>query len=172
MNPLLAEVIDQQLRSLKWIYAVMGASVLGMFTATLILGPPEWMGLNPEILLWTELGLLFLGALLLGLALPIVRARLLDPARVRRLPAKTLAAWGLPDRIDERLGRQAVFLTRYTAGCVVSWGLAAASGLYGLVARMLGASAPVAGVLLAAAVFVLVLLPPHSKWLRETVENL
>ena len=163
MNPVVAEVIEKQIKSLKWIYGVMVFTVLGTFAVTLLLGAPAGPGGDSGILLWTQLGLGAFGAVLLGLILPITRARLLDPVRVKNAPEDKLAAWGLPKSIDPQIGRQAVYLTRYTAGCVISWGLAAACGLYGLVARMLGSSPLTAG---------LVLLPPRGQWLRETVERI
>lgn len=172
MNPVVAEVVEKQIKSLKWIYAVMALTVLGTFTATLVLAPPADPGAGSGVLLWTQLGLGVFGALLLGLILPLARARLLNPDRVKNASAEQLANWGLPPNIDPQIGRQAVYLTRYTAGSVISWGLAAANGLYGLIARMLGSPALISGFFLAAAVFVLVLLPPRSKWLRDTVERI
>jgi hypothetical protein len=172
MNPVVAEVVEKQIKSLKWIYAVMAVTVLGTFAVTLVLGSPAGDGSESGILLWTQLGLGVFGALLLGLLLPIVRARLLNPDRVRNATGEQLANWGLPENIDPQIGRQAVYLTRYTAGSVITWGLAAATGLYGLVARMLGSTPLVSGLFLAAAVFVLVLLPPRGQWLRETVEKI
>jgi hypothetical protein len=83
-----------------------------------------------------------------------------------------MTAWGVPEEVETNLGRQAVFLTRYTAGCVIAWGLGASVGLYGLVVRMLGASAPVAGAFLAASVFVTFLLPPRANWVSEVVRSL
>lgn len=172
MNPIVAEVVEKQIKSLKWIYGVMALTVLGTFVVTLVLGTTADAGADSGILLWTQLGLGVFGALLLGLILPITRSRLLDPDRVRNASEEKLSSWGLPKNIDPQIGRQAVYLTRYTAGNVISWGLAAATGLYGLVARMLGSPALVSGLFLAAAVFVLVLLPPRSQWLRDTVEKI
>lgn len=172
MNPIVAEVVEKQIKSLKWIYAVMSITVVATFIVTLVLDSPADAAPEGGILLWTQLGLGVFGALLLGLVLPIARARLLDPDRVKNASKEQMAKWGLPDNIDPQIGRQAVYLTRYTAGSVVSWGLAAANGLYGLVARMLGSTPVVAALFLAAAVFVLVLLPPRTQWLRETVERI
>jgi hypothetical protein len=172
MNPIVAEVVDKQIKSLKWIYAVMSVTVLGTFLVTLLLDSPADPGSGTNILLWTQLGLGVFGALLLGLILPIARARLLNPDRVKNASDEQLATWGLPKNIDPQIGRQAVYLTRYTAGSVISWGLSAATGLYGLVARMLGSTPLISGLFIAAAVFVLVLLPPRAQWLRDTVERI
>ena len=172
MIAIVAEVVEKQIKSLKWIYAVMSLTVVATLIVTLVLDSPAEAAPESSILLWTQLGLGVFGALLLGLLLPIVRARLLNPDRVKNASPEQLANWGLPDNIDPQIGRQAVYLTRYTAGCVVSWGLAAATGLYGLVARMLGSTTLIAALFLAAAVFVLVLLPPRDQWLRETVERI
>ncbi len=172
MHPIVAEVVEKQIKSLKWIYAVMAFTVAGTFAVTLVLSAPADASGGSGILLWTQLGLGAFGALLLGLVLPLARARLLNPDRVKNATGEQLANWGLPDDIDPQIGRQAVYLTRYTAGSVISWGLAAATGLYGLIARMLGSPPIISGLFLAAAVFVLVLLPPRSQWLRDTVERI
>lgn len=172
MNPIVAEVLEKQIKSLKWIYTVMSVTVLATFVITLLLDSPVDAGSGSNILLWTQLGLGVFAALLLFLILPLARARLLNPDRVRNASEEQLAKWGLPDNIDPQIGRQAVYLTRYTAGSVISWGLAAATGLYGLVARMLGSTPIISGLFLAAAIFVLVLLPPRAQWLRETVERI
>jgi hypothetical protein len=172
MNPIVAEVVEKQIKSLKWIYAVMSITVLATLAITLVLDSPAGATSESSLLLWTQLGLGVFGVLLLAVVLPIARARLLNPDRVKNASDQQLASWGLPDNIDPQIGRQAVYLTRYTAGSVVSWGLAAATGLYGLVARMLGSTSVIAALFLAAAVFVLVLLPPRSQWLRETVERI
>ena len=172
MNPIVAEVVEKQIKSMKWIYGVMAFTVLATFVITLLLDTPDAAGADSGILLWTQLGLGVFAALLLGLILPITRARLLNPNRIKNASEEKLASWGLPKNIDPQIGRQAVYLTRYTAGSVISWGLAAATGLYGLVARMLGSTALVSGLFLATAVFVLVLLPPRGQWLRDTVEKI
>lgn len=172
MIGIVAEVVEKQIKSLKWIYAVMSATVLATLIVTLVLDSPAEAASENRLLLWTQLGLGIFGALLLGLLLPIARSRLLNPDRVRNASAEQLASWGLPENLDPQIGRQAVYLTRYTAGSVVSWGLAAATGLYGLVARMLGSTTIIAALFLAAAVFVLLLLPPRAQWLRETVERI
>ena len=172
MNPIVAEVVEKQVRSLKWIYAVMTATVVATLVITFILDSPAEAASDSGILLWTQVGLAVFAALLLAVILPLARSRLLNPDRVRNAPADQLSKWGLPENINPQIGRQAVYLTRYTAGSVVSWGLAAATGLYGLVARMLGSTTIVAALFLAAAVFVLVLLPPRAQWLRETVERI
>jgi hypothetical protein len=88
-----------------------------------------------------------------------------DPAQLK--------AWGLPDHVLQvSVGRQAVYLTRYTAGSVLSWGLCASVGLYGLVARMLGAPGLLAASFLAATVAVMVLLAPRAAVVRQQVEAL
>jgi multidrug efflux pump subunit AcrB len=172
MNQIVAEVVEKQIKSLKWIYGVMAVTVLATFVVTLVLDPGTDAGADSGILLWTQLGLGVFAALLLSLILPITRARLLNPDRVKNASEEKLSSWGLPKNIDPQIGRQAVYLTRHTAGSVISWGLAAATGLYGLVARMLGSPALVSGLFLAAAVFVLILLPPRGQWLRDTVEKI
>ena len=172
MIGIVAEVVEKQIKSLKWIYAVMSATVLATLVITMVLDSPAEAAGESSILLWTQLGLGVFGVLLLAVVLPIARARLMNPDRVKNASAEQLASWGLPENIDPQIGRQAVYLTRYTAGSVVSWGLAAATGLYGLVARMLGSTTIIAALFLAAAVFVLVLLPPRAQWPRETVERI
>jgi hypothetical protein len=170
MHPIVANVAEKQIKSLKWIYGIMALTVMGTSSVTLLLGPPADVGAGFGILQWTQLGLGIFGALLLGLILPVTRARLLNPDRVKNASDKQLATWGLPNNINPQIGRQAIYLTRYTAGSVISWGLATATGLYGLIVRMLGSPALVSGFFLAAAILVLVLLPPRRQWLFETIE--
>lgn len=172
MNPLVAEVLEKQMRSLRRIYLVMGILVLGIIVATLILGTRTGLTLQSATLLWAQGILGLLSLLLLALVLPLVRSRLLDSKRVRDAGPEMLKAWGVPADIEPNIGFQAVYLTRYTAGCVISWGLTASVGLYGLVAGMLGASPWVAGLFLAAAVFVLLLLPPREGWIRKEMAKL
>ncbi len=171
MHPLLDEIFSRQVRSLFWIYSVIALLLLGLCGVCVIVSAPSaW--LRSPYLPFAEAGLGLLAVLLLGAAVPLARRRLLDPGRVKRAGPGMLSAWGLPAEVDPVLGRQAVFLTRYTAGCVISWGLAASVGLYGLVVRMLGASTIVTGGFLAAAVFVYALLPPVAKGLRRTLAEL
>ncbi len=170
MHALLEQIFSRQVRSLIWIYSVIASLLLGLCAVCIIIGSPSAWLLSPY-LPWTEAGLSLLAVLLLGVAVPLARRRLLDPGHVRRAGPETLVAWGLPAGVDPILGRQAVFLTRYTAGCVISWGLAASVGLYGLVVRMLGASAPVTGGFLAAAVFAYALLPPLTTDLRKALAD-
>jgi hypothetical protein len=172
MNPIVLEVLLKQIRSLRRIYLVMLACILAIVVATLALGPPGMTVVHSSTLYWAELGLALLAILLVGLVMPLARRRLLDPERVRTAEADMLKAWGLSEQVEPTIGRQAVYLTRYTAGCVISWGLAASVGLYGLVAGMLGAHAAVTGLFLAASIFTLLLLPPRGEWLKGAMEKL
>lgn len=171
MHKLLEQIFSRQARSLVWIYAVLAVLLLGLCALCVVIGPPYGWLRSPS-LAWAEAGLGLLALLILAGAVPLARRRLLDPGRVARAGRKALTGWGLPEDVDLVLGRQAVFLTRYTAGCVISWGLAASVGLYGLVVRMLGSSALVTGGFLAAAVFVYALLPPLKANLREKLAGL
>ena len=128
--------------------------------------------LNPGGSQLVELILTGLAALLLFALLPWLRLRMLSPARVMRADREQLARWGLPEELPLRLGRPAVYLTRYTAGCVLSWGLSVAVALYGLVASMLGARPLIAGLLFAAATFFLLLLPPAGNKLRVQLKRM
>ncbi|MBN2496561.1 MAG: hypothetical protein JXR96_18350 [Deltaproteobacteria bacterium] len=161
LHPVVAEVLAHQLRSLRWIYGIMAALLAAIVLVAVLIGPP--MGAEHGRRWWIEAGLAALAACLLAVVLPLSRRRLLRPERVLRAGRQQLTGWGLPEDIDLRLGRQAVYLTRYSAGCVLSWGLAAAVALYGLVALMLGTSMYFAGAYFAAATFVLVLLPPERR---------
>ena len=172
MNRLVVEVYEKQLRSLKWIYVIIVVCVLGICSVTIVLGPPLGVIVKPSSLLLVEL---ILGGLAAGLTLivvPLSRQKLCNPDRVRRAPAEQLQSWGLPADIDPVIGRQAVFLTRYTAGCIISWGLSASVGLYGLITRMLGSNAPISGLFLSLAVFFLLILPPRGQWLKEKLSAL
>jgi hypothetical protein len=170
LHPRVAEVAAGQLRTLRGIYIGLGGLILAILIATLVLGAPLRGG--AEGTWWIELALGLLSLLLLGLLLPLLRRRLLGTARLQRLDAAALERLGLPAELDRRIGRQAVYLTRYTAGCVVSWGLCAAVALYGLVVRMLGAGAWETGGFFALAVFVLALLPPQRQRLFAALESL
>jgi hypothetical protein len=144
----------------------------GIVAGTLLPASLAGLGVRTPILLWSEVILGILAGALLVVVVPLVRRRLLSPERVRSAEPETFKSWGLPEDIPPAIARPAIFLTRYTAGCVVTWGLAAAVGLYGLVARLLGAPSVLAGALLAAGVFVLLLLPPRKAWVRQQVESL
>jgi len=171
LHVLVRQVAERQLHALGLIRLGLGGLTLVMLASALVLGAPLDAGLGLGAPLWLEGGLVGLGALLLAVAVPLSRRRLLAPARVQAADREQLEAWGLPKDVPLRVGRQAVFLTRYTAGCVVAWGLASAVGLYGLMAGLLGASAWVTGVLFAAAAFTLVLLPAERARLFAILEE-
>ncbi len=172
MISIVASVLDRQMRSLRRIYLVMILCVLGIIVATLALGVGAGLPLQSGTLLWAELFLGGFSVLLLGLVMPLVRRRLLSSSRLRAAGPEMLKAWGVPEDIQPAIGFQAVYLTRYTAGCVISWGLTASVGLYGLVAGLLGADPMIAGLFLAASVFVMLVLPPRAEWLRLEIEKL
>jgi hypothetical protein len=172
MNRLVVEVYQNQLRSLKWIYAIIFMCVLGICAVTIVLGPPLVAIVQASTLLVVELILGGLAAGLIFVVVPLSRKKLCSPDRVRTAAPEQLQSWGLPADIDQVIGRQAVFLTRYTAGCVISWGLSASVGLYGLITRMLGSPAAISGIFLALAVFFLMLLPPRGQWLKEKLQVL
>jgi hypothetical protein len=171
LHPLVRQVTERQLRSLGFIRLGLGALTLAMLASALWLGAPLDAGLGLGAPGWLEAGLGGFGLALLAGVVPLARRRLLDPARVQAAGAAQLEAWGLPPDVPLRVGRQAVYLTRYTAGCVVAWGLASAVGLYGLMAGLLGASVWVTGALFAAAAFTQVLLPPERARLVATLES-
>jgi hypothetical protein len=150
----------------------MGVCVAGVVVATLVLGAPELAVLDPHLLFWAEVALGALAAVLLALVMPVARRRLLDPERVRRADPAALKSWGVSAEIDPAVARQAVYLTRYTAGCVISWGLSASVALYGLVAGMLGTHPAITGAFLAASVFALLMLPPVESRVRLVLEGL
>jgi len=170
--PIVAEVFEKQLKSLRRIYLVMNGCLVGIIVVTLVLGSRDGVPLKSNTLLWAQISLAGFSVLLLGLVLPLIRRRLLSSKRVQKAGPEMLKAWGVPEEIHPVIGAQAVFLTRYTAGCVISWGLTASVGLYGLVAGMLGADPAVAGLFLAGSVFVMLILPPRPKWLRQEIERL
>ena len=171
MNAIIEEITVQQLRSLRWIYGVMGALTLTMLVSAWLLGPASPTFHDSGSLLVEGL-LGGLACLLLFVLLPWLRRRMLDSQRVLEADPRTLQRWGLPEGVPPHLGRPAIYLTRYTAGCVLSWGLSAAVALYGLVASMLGARSLVAGLLFSAATFCLLLLPPDGKKLRQLLKKL
>jgi len=162
------QVTERQLRSLGLIRLGLGGLTLAMLASALLLGAPLAAGLGAPG--WLEAGLGGLALVLLAGAVPLARRRLLAPARVLLADRAQLEAWGLPADVPLRVGRQAVYLTRYTAGCVVAWGLGSAVGLYGLLAGLLGASPWVTGSLFAGAAFTLVLLPPERARLLSALE--
>ncbi len=159
IHPLVEQVAERQLRSLKIIYGVLGLLLAAILVVTLVLGDP--LGPQAADMLWLEAALAGLSLLLLALVVPLTRRKMLSTGRLKRADPKELTQVGLPEGIDPRIGRQAVYLTRYTAGCVITWGLCVSVGLYGLVARMMGSSGLVTGGFFAAAAFVLLLLPPQ-----------
>lgn len=172
MNPVIEEVLTRQLRSLKRIYLVMVFLCAAIVAATLALGDPAGRLAAQTTLWWAQAGLGLLGLLLLAVVVPLSRSRLLDPGRVRAAGPALLRSWGLSEAIAPQIARQAVFLTRYTAGCVVSWGLAVSVALYGLVASLLGACPAATGAFLAASVFTLLLLPPRAERVRRGMEQM
>ena len=172
MNPVMEEVLARQLRSLKRIYLVMCVLCAGVVVAALVLGGPAGRLAGQTTLWWAQAALGLLGAVLLAVVVPLSRRRLLDPGRVREAGPDLLRSWGLSEAIAPQIARQAVYLTRFTAGCVVSWGLAASVALYGLVASLLGAHPAVTGAFLAAAVFTLLLLPPGAGQVRRGMERM
>jgi len=170
--PIVAEVFERQVRSLRRIYGVMIGCLAAIIAVTLVLGSGETVPVQGDTLTWALAALGGFSLLLLGVVVPLARRRLMSPARIRTAGPDMLRAWGVPEDIPRSIGFQAVFLTRYTAGCVISWGLTASIGLYGLVAGMLGATPAMAGLFLAAAVFVILVLPPRAGWLRDEIEKL
>ena len=169
MNPLVTDVLERQLRSLRRLYGILLALAAGLGVATFLVPVPEGLNVPGGLpLVETAMGVLCAGMLLL--AVPLSRRRLLDPARARAVDAAGLVSWGLPADIDPTIGRQAVYLTRYSAGCVVTWGLAASVGLYGVVSRLMGAWLPVAAIFTAASLFTLLLLPPRIDSARRGLE--
>jgi hypothetical protein len=170
LHPLVREVAARQLRALAGIHLGLGGLTGVMLGSALWLGAPLDLGLGPASPGWFELMLGALAVGLLAFGVPLSRRRLLAPALVQRADRARLEAWGLPEDVPLRVGRQAVYLTRYTAGCVVAWGLASAVALYGLMASLLGASPWVVGALFGAAAFTLVLLPARKGPLVRTLE--
>ncbi len=167
MTALIEEITRKQLRSLRLIFGVLVTLVL------LLVASSWWLGSSTAAgTIWVEVILGSLAAILIGVLLPWQRRRMMDIERVRHADEDLLQRWGLPPDVDLHLGRPAVYLTRYTAGCVLSWGLSAAVALYGLVARMLGAGALVSGLFFATATFSLLLLPPDGKKLRQRLTQL
>jgi len=172
VNPLIEEILARQLRSLRRIHAVILVLVLVMCAGAILIESPSLGFASPVTLTWLEVVLALLGIALVAIIIPLSRRRLLNPDMVRRAKSDTLQAWGVPQEIDPTIGRQAIFLTRYTAGCVITWGLGASVGLYGLIARLIGSSAAVTAGFLALAIFVLVLLPPRADRAREALNGL
>lgn len=160
LHPLVEQVAERQLASLKIIYCVLAGLLVAILIVTLVLGDPLGPDLAAEVV-WLEATLAGLSLLLLALVVPLSRRKMLATDRLRRADPQELTRVGLPEGIDPRIGRQAVYLTRYTAGCVISWGLCVSVGLYGLVARMMGSTGLVTGAFFAASAFVLLLLPPQ-----------
>jgi len=175
LHPLVAEVAERQHRLLRIIYAALAGLLLAALATTLLLDPPALDLDVPSLgdpFAWITWSLLCFAGILLGVCLPFVRSRLLAVARVQTADRRLLQAAGLPEDIDPTIGRQALYLTRFTAGMVLSWGLGAAVGLYGLVARMLGANALATGVFFALSALTLALLPPDRRRLERALASL
>jgi len=170
LHPLVVEVADRQFSALKGIYLVLAGLLLAILVTTIILGAPFDSG-GSAGLWWIEALLAGLSVLLLGLVMPLARRRFMGTDRLQKASAEDLQAAGLPAGIDLRICRQALYLTRYTAGCVITWGLCSAVGLYGLVARMMGAGALETGLFFALAAFAMALLPPDRARLTAALEG-
>jgi hypothetical protein len=170
LHPLVSEVSQRQFKTLKLIYLVLTILLMAILVVTLVLGSPMDSS-SMGGLLWLEALLAGLSLAMLGLLIPLARKRLLSTERLAKATEQELSSAGLPEGIDPRIGRQAVYLTRYTAGCVITWGLCTAVGMYGLVARMMGAGALETGGFFAVATFVLVLLPPDRCKLNSALES-
>ncbi|RLB59178.1 MAG: hypothetical protein DRI34_02715 [Deltaproteobacteria bacterium] len=163
LHPLVAEVASQQFATLRRIHVVFLLLLVVLAAVVIWLSPPferASLGLPPGP---GEYLLLLAGLLVALVVIPLLRLRLLDTGRVARAGERQLAGWGLPRGVPAPLGRQAVYLSRYTAGSVMSWALAVSLALYGLVARLLGSGALLAALLLATAAFLLVWLGPDRK---------
>lgn len=172
LHPLVARVAGQQLTTLRRIHVVFLLLLLALAAAIIWLAPPferADLGLEPGPV---EYLLLLAGLLVALVVVPLLRWRLLDNRRVARAGERLLAGWGLPRGVPLPIGRQAVYLSRYTAGSVMSWALAVSLALYGLVGRLLGSGTLVAGLLLAAAAFLLVWLWPDRARLAQALVEL
>jgi MFS family permease len=169
MNPIVYEIFEKQMRSLVWIFIAMYVFLAITAGFGIFIG---FQNVDLRYSTWVNSILAILSAVLLGLVLPIARRRLLDPKRVRNAAPEKLVSWGLPKNIEPTIGKQAAFLTRYSAGCVISWGLALSIGIYGLVSSIMGSSLIIVGLFFAAAAISLGIFPPKKKWVEEVMDEL
>ncbi len=170
LHPLFVDILERQLRALWRIRVGMLLFVLAVSLAGFLLPAPEgW--LPARTVWWCEIGLGGLSVALLLAALVALR-RLGDAGRVARAGADELRGYGLPEGLDLALSRQAVFLTRASAGWVLAWGLSTSTGISGLVCRMLGSPMWVAALFFAVALGALLSLRLPSAGLRHMLENL
>jgi hypothetical protein len=172
MHPLVTQVAQRQLRSLRFIYGAMLIMAAGLLLAALLLGPPEEFAWGVGGFATAELVLGGIVLVLLAVAVPLTWGRLASPARVLAADRAQLVRWGLPAELDPAVGRQAVFLTRYSAGCVIAWGLCVSVDLYGLLARLLGGAAWLVGLFFAASTFALLLLTPRAGPMQDGLERM
>lgn len=171
IHPLVLKVTERQLRTLKLIYIMMAVVLAVLLVVTLWLGGPADFSYFEEFY-WIKLALAVAGAILLGAVVPFARSRLMKPERIRSVGPQEFQKLGLPEEIDERIGRQALYLSRYTAGCVVTWGISEAVGLYGLMVGMMGSAAWITGLFFAAPAFTLAFLPPSRADVTKALGNL
>ncbi len=162
IHPLVVEVTHRQIRTLRVIYIIMNLLLAVLLGLALWLGGPADFSYFHEFD-WIKLFLAVTALVLLGLVVPFSRNRLIKPEKILEVGPQDLKKLGLPENIDERIGRQALFLSRYTAGCVATWGICEAVGLYGLMTGMMGASGWITGLFFAAPAFTMALLPPSSS---------
>lgn len=172
MNPLLEEVLNKQVKTLNCIYYTILVCISGAMVASLFLGSDDSILENIPSVLWVELGLVAMGALVLGLALPIAYKRLTSIEKVKSASRKMLMDWGLPEAVPFDMGRQAVYLTRYTAGCILSWIMTASVGLYGLIARVLNKNLFWTALFFAGSLIVMLLVRPRKQHLKQSIEKL
>lgn len=170
LHPLFSDILERQLRALWRIRVGMLLFVLAVSLAGFLL--PAQEGWLPESTVRVcEIGLGGLSVALFLAALMALR-RLGDVGRVARAGADEFRGYGLPERLDLALSRQAVFLTRASAGWVLAWGLSTSTGISGLVCRMLGSPMWVAAVFFAAALGALLVLRLPVASLRREIETL
>lgn len=170
LHPLFADILERQLRALWRIRVGMLGFLLAVILAGFLLPAQEgWLPARTARL--CEIGLGGLSVALLLAALIALR-RLGDPKRVARARADELLGYGLPERLDLALSRQAVFLTRASAGWVLAWGLSTSAGISGLVCRMLGSPMWVVVLFFAVALGALLVLRLPVASLRRGIENL
>ncbi len=170
VHPLVLDVANRQLRILKLIYAMMALVLAVLLGISLWLGGPAEFSYFAEFH-WITLALAAASVILLGAVVPFSRSRLMNPERVRAMGTEEFQKLGLSEQMDESIGRQALFLSRYTAGCVATWGVCEAVGLYGLMAGMMGASNWVTGLFFAAPAFTMAFLPPSGLSVFKALES-
>jgi hypothetical protein len=136
LHPLLSDILERQLRSLRRIR--MGMLIFSVAVAAAGFFLPEganaWVADDVPL---ASIGLGITAAAMLATSLWVTR-RFSDPDRVARAGAEELRGYGLPERLDLGIGRQAVYLTRVSAGWVLGWGMVASVGVLGLLCRWLG----------------------------------